>query len=177
MNKEEKTLVIDDLVQKLTANKNFYLADTSALPAEKTSQLRRLCFNKKISMIVVKNTLLEKAMERTSDAQFKPLYGVLKGSTSILFCESGSEPAKMIKEFRKDGTRPVLKAAYVEESVYIGDNMLDTLASIRSKDEVIGEIITLLQSPAKNVISGLLSGKNKLAGIVKTLSERPEKNN
>jgi large subunit ribosomal protein L10 len=174
MNKSEKTVIIDDLVQKLNANKNFYLADTSALPAEKTSQLRRMCYNQKISMIVVKNTLLEKAMEKASDEQFKPLYSVLKGSTSILFCESGSEPAKMIKAFRKDGTRPVLKAAYVEESVYIGDNMLDTLASIRTKNEVIGDIIGLLQSPAKNVISGLLSGKNKLAGIVKTLSERPE---
>jgi large subunit ribosomal protein L10 len=174
MNKAEKTNIIDGLVKQLTDNKNFYLADTSELTAEKTSQLRRLCFNKKIEMIVVKNTLLEKAMERASDEQFKTLYPVLKGSTSILFCESASEPAKMIKEFRKDGTRPVLKAAFVEESVYIGDNLLDSLASIRSKNEVIGDIIGLLQSPAKNVISGLLSGKNKLAGIVKTLSERPE---
>jgi large subunit ribosomal protein L10 len=174
MNKEEKTIIIDDLVQKLSVNKNFYLADTSELPSEQTSKLRRLCFEKKISMIVVKNTLLEKAMERSSDEQFKPMYGVLKGSTSILFCESGSEPAKMIKAFRKDGKRPVLKAAYVEQSVYIGDGQLDTLASIRSKNEVIGDIILALQSPAKNVISGLLSGKNKLAGIVKTLSDRPE---
>jgi large subunit ribosomal protein L10 len=174
MNKEEKTVIIDDLVQKLSANKNFYLADTSGLPSEQTSKLRRLCFDKKISMIVVKNTFLEKAMERTSDEQFKTLYPVLKGSTSILFCESGSEPAKMIKAFRKEGTKPTLKAAFVEESIYIGDNQLDALASIRSKNEVIGDIIGLLQSPAKNVISGLLSGKNKLAGIVKTLSERPE---
>jgi large subunit ribosomal protein L10 len=174
MNKEEKTVIIDDLVQKLSANKNFYLADTSGLPSEQTSKLRRLCFDKKISMIVVKNTFLEKAMERTSDEQFKSLYPVLKGSTSILFCESGSEPAKMIKAFRKDGKKPSLKAAFVEESIYIGDNQLDALASIRTKNEVIGDIIGLLQSPAKNVISGLLSGKNKLAGIVKTLSERPE---
>jgi large subunit ribosomal protein L10 len=174
MNKEEKTSIIDGLVQQLAENKNFYLADTSALPAERTSQLRRMCFDKKISMIVVKNTLLEKALERSSDEQFKSLYPVLKGATSILFCESASEPAKMIKEFRKDGKRPVLKAAFVEESVYVGDDQLDALASIRSKNEVIGDIIGLLQSPAKNVISGLLSGKNKLAGIVKTLSERPE---
>jgi large subunit ribosomal protein L10 len=174
MNKSEKTTIIDGLVAQLTENKNFYLADTSELPAEQTSKLRRMCFNKKIEMIVVKNTLLEKALERASDEHFKPLYPVLKGSTSILFCESASEPAKMIKEFRKDGKRPVLKAAFVEESVYIGDNQLDALASIRSKNEVIGDIIGLLQSPAKNVISGLLSGKNKLAGIVKTLSERPE---
>jgi large subunit ribosomal protein L10 len=176
MNKVEKTSIIDGLVQQLADNKNFYLADTSQLTAEKTSQLRRMCFNKKIEMVVVKNTLLEKAMEKASDEQFKALYPVLKGSTSILFCESASEPAKMIKEFRKDGDRPVLKAAFVEESVYIGDHLLNSLASIRSKNEVIGDIIGLLQSPAKNVISGLLSGKNKLAGIVKTLSERPEKN-
>ncbi len=174
MNKAEKTNIIDGLVQQLTDNKNFYLADTSGLIAEQTSKLRRMCYTKKINMIVVKNTLLEKAMERTSDEQFKTLYPVLKGSTSILFCESASEPAKMIKEFRKDGKRPVLKAAFVEESAYIGDNMLDALASIRSKNEVIGDIVLALQSPAKNVISGLLSGKNKLAGIVKTLSERPE---
>lgn len=175
MNKEEKTLIINDLAGQLTANKNFYLADTSQLPAEQTSKLRRMCFNKKIRMVVVKNTLLEKAMEKASDEEFKPLYPVLKGSTSILFCESGSEPAKLIKEFRKDGDRPVLKAAFVEACVYIGDNQLDILASIRSKNELIGEIISILQSPAKNVVSGLLSGKNKLAGIVKTLGDRPEK--
>ena len=173
MKKEEKTQIIEDLVQRLSENKNFYLADTSELTSEKTSKLRRMCFNKQINLLVVKNTLLRKALEKSGD-NFNPLHDVLKGSTAIMFCESGSEPAKLIKEFRKDSPKPVLKAAFVEESVYIGDNQLDALASIKSKNEVIGDIIGLLQSPAKNVISGLLSGKNKLAGIVKTLSDRPE---
>jgi large subunit ribosomal protein L10 len=174
MNKENKTQIIDELAEALANNKNFYLADTSDIPAVKTSSLRRQCFDKKIKLIVVKNTLLRKAMERTNDAEYQPLYDAIKGPISIMFSESGSEPAKLIKEFRKTGNKPVLKAAFVEQSVYIGDDQLDTLASIKSKNELIGDIIGLLQSPAKNVISALSSSGGKVAGIVKTLSERPE---
>lgn len=174
MNKEDKTQIITDLAEALAASKNFYLADTSELPSQKTSSLRRKCFDKKIKLIVVKNTLLQKAMERTNDEEFKPLYLALKGSTSIMFCDSSSEPAKLIKELRKTDKKPVLKAAYVEQSVYIGDEQLDVLAAIKSKNEVIGDIIGLLQSPAKTVISALQSGGGKIAGVVKTLSERPE---
>jgi len=174
MKKEQKTQIINDLAERLAASKHFYLADTAELSSEKTSRLRRLCFERKISMVVVKNTLLRKALERTNDGEFQPIYGTLKGSTSILFCETANEPAKLIKEFRLKEKKPILKAAYVEESVYIGDEQLDALASIKSKNELIGDIIGLLQSPAKNVISGLKSSGGKIAGVVKTLSERPE---
>lgn len=175
MKKEEKTKVIESLVEKLANNPNFYLTDISSLTAVKTSALRRVCFDKKITMEVVKNSLLKKAMERTTAKDFAPIIAsALKGSTALMFCESGSTPAKVIKEFRKKSDKPLLKAAFVEETPYIGDNQLDALASIKSKNEMIGDIIGLLQSPAKNVISGLLSGKTKLAGIVKTLSDKKE---
>lgn len=174
MKKEEKSQVIDSLVEQLANNSHFYLTDVSSLDAVKTSSLRRACFNKKIKMLVVKNSLLKKAMERSTEKDYQPLFGSLKGSTAILFSEVGSDPAKLIKEFRKTSEKPVLKAAFVEESVYVGDDQLEALASIKSKDEVIGEIIGLLQSPAKNVVSALKSGGGKLAGIVKTLSEKPE---
>lgn len=172
MRKEEKTQVIEDLVGKLESNPNFYLTDISSLTVAKTNDLRRACFGKKISLLVVKNSLLKKAMERKE--AYRELIPALKGNTAVMFCESGSAPAKLIKEFRKKNQKPVLKGAFIEESVYIGDNMLETLASIKSKNELIGDVIGLLQSPAKNVVSALQSGKNKLAGIVKTLSEKPE---
>ncbi|HET7819607.1 MAG TPA: 50S ribosomal protein L10 [Bacteroidia bacterium] len=172
MNKQEKNQMIDSLSTMLKENPHFYLTDTSGLTVEKTNKLRRLCFDKNIKMVVVKNTLLSKAMEKTS-SNYEPLHDTLKGSTSIMFCSVANDPAKLIKDFRKEGNeKPVLKAAYVEESVYIGHNQLDALANIKSKNEMIGEVIALLQSPAKNVISGLLSGKNKIAGIVKTLESR-----
>lgn len=174
MNKEQKTQVIENLVQELAGSNNFYLADLSSLPADKTSNLRRLCFNKNIRLKVVKNTLLIKAMEKTESGIYNELIPAIKGNTAIMYCESGSEPAKLIKEFRKTSDRPLLKAAFVEESIYIGDEQLDMLAAIKSKNELIGDIIALLQSPAKNVVSALQSGKTKLAGIVKTLSEKPE---
>lgn len=174
MKKEEKSVVIDSLVEQLANNSHFYLTDISSLNAEKTSDLRRTCFKKNIKMLVVKNSLLKKALERSTEKDYQPLFGSLKGSTAIMFSEVGSDPAKLIKEFRLKNDKPVLKAAFVEESVYIGDDQLDALASIKSKDEVIGEIIGLLQSPAKNVVSALKSGGGKIAGIVKTLSEKPE---
>jgi len=174
MNKEEKTEVIDSLVKELADNSHFYLTDVASLTAAKTSQLRRLCFNKNIKMLVVKNSLLKKAMERSEGKDYQPLVGSLKGSTAIMFSEVGSDPAKLIKEFRTKNDKPVLKAAFVEECAYVGDNQLDVLASIKSKNELIGDIIGLLQSPAKNVISALKSSGGKLAGIIKTLSDKKE---
>jgi len=172
MKKEEKSQVIESLVEQLANNSHFYLTDVSTLTAEKTSALRRTCYNKNIKMLVVKNSLLRLAMERSTAKDYQPLYATLKGSTAIMFSEVGSDPAKLIKEFRKKNDRPLLKSAFVEECAYVGDNQLDALASIKSKNEMIGEIIGLLQSPPKNVISALKSGGGKLAGIVKTLSER-----
>ena len=171
MKKEEKDLLINSLEAKLSESAHVYLTDISGLDAESTSNLRRLAFKKDIKLVVVKNSLLKKAMEK-SNKDFDPLFEVLKGGTSLMLSEVGNAPAKMIKEFRKKSEKPILKGAYVEESIYIGDSELDMLVSIKSKDELIGDLITLLQSPAKNVISGLQSGGNILAGVVKTLSER-----
>lgn len=174
MNKQEKNQVIDSLSVMLKENPHFYLTDTSGLTVEKTNKLRRLCFDKNIKMLVVKNTLLQKAMEKTS-SNFDSLHDTLIGTTAIMFSVVANDPAKLIKEFRKEGNeKPVLKSAFVEESVYIGHNQLDTLANIKSKNEMIGEVIALLQSPAKNVIGALLSGKSKLAGIIKTLENKKE---
>ncbi|HNY03444.1 MAG TPA: 50S ribosomal protein L10 [Bacteroidales bacterium] len=173
MKKEEKDQFIDSLAEQLKEASSFYLTDTSALNADTTSRLRRTCFRKNVQMQVVKNTLLHKAMER-SGKPFEELYPVLKGPTSIMFSEVPNDPAKMIKEFRRTAPKPLLKGAYVEECVYLGDNQLDALINIKSKYELIGDLIGLLQSPTKNVISALQSGGNKLSGIVKTLSEKPE---
>ncbi len=171
MTREEKATVIEDLTAQLAENATIYLADISGLDAGTTSDLRRACFKANIKLSVVKNTLLAKAME-ASEKEFGELPEVLKGNTSLMFSEVGNGPAKLIKAFRKKSEKPLLKGAFVEEAVYIGDENLDTLVSIKSKEEMIGEIIGLLQSPAKNVISGLKSGGGKLAGILKTLSER-----
>lgn len=172
MNREEKAKYIDDLAAELSANNIIYLADTSELTVEVVNQLRRKCFQSNISMRVVKNTLLEKAMDKVEDKNFGDLKGTLAGATSIMFCEVGNAPAKLIKDFRKKSEKPVLKGAYIEEAVYVGDNQLDALVSIKSKEEVIGDIITLLQSPAKNVVSGLKGAGGTLAGLLKTLEER-----
>ena len=171
MTREEKQNVIQDLTAQLAENSIIYLADISGLDATSTSDLRRACFKANVRLAVVKNTLLAKAME-ASDKEFGELPDVLKGNTSLMFSEVGNGPAKVIKNFRKKSERPLLKGAFVEEAVYIGDENLDTLVSIKSKEEMIGEIIGVLQSPAKNVISGLKSGGGKLAGILKTLSEK-----
>jgi large subunit ribosomal protein L10 len=171
MKREDKNTIIENLTQYISNSKHFYLTDISNLNAESTSKLRRACFEKDIQLVVVKNTLLRKALEKF-DGKFEELYGLLKNSTSVMFADSASIPAKLIKEFRKTYEKPVLKAAYVEESIYIGDDQLDALSSIKSKEELVGDIILLLQSPAKNVLSALQSGKTKLAGIVKTLSEK-----
>lgn len=172
MTREEKSQVIQDLTQTLADNNTIYLADISGLNAETTSNLRRACFKAGIKLSVVKNTLLAKAME-ASEKDFGDLPSVLKGNTSIMLAESANAPAKLIKEFRKKTkNRPLFKGAFAEESVYIGDDQLEALVDIKSREELIGEIIGLLQSPAKNVVSALQSGGNKLSGIVKTLSER-----
>jgi large subunit ribosomal protein L10 len=171
MTREEKANVIQDLTTQLTENSTIYLADISGLDASTSSDLRRACFKSNIKLAVVKNTLLAKAME-ASDKEFGELSEVLKGNTSLMFADIGNAPAKLIKNFRKKADKPLLKGAFVEEAIYIGDENLTTLVNIKSKEEMIGEIITLLQSPAKNVISGLKSGGGKLAGIIKTLSEK-----
>ncbi len=175
MKKEEKNIIIDDLAGMLGKYPTVYITDTSSLTVAKTSQLRRLCFNKGVKMVVAKNKLIRKAMERTNKDAYEPIFVALKGTSAILFSEAGNTPAKLIKEFRKGGgKKPVLKGAFIDQSVFIGDNQLDTLAALKSRNELIGEIIGLLQSPARNVISALQSSGGKLAGIVKTLSERPE---
>ncbi|MGC8824658.1 MAG: 50S ribosomal protein L10 [Bacteroidales bacterium] len=175
MKREEKNAIIDQLVEEIQTYKHFYITDIGGLNAADTSLLRRKCFDKQVKLMVVKNTLLKKALERINGEVYEPLYSVLKDSTSLMLSTTGNAPAKLIKDFRsKDKTKPVLKAAFVEESIYIGDNQLELLVNLKSKDELLGDIVGLLQSPAKNVLSALLSGKNTLGGIVKTLSERTE---
>ncbi|MFD2824157.1 50S ribosomal protein L10 [Lacinutrix iliipiscaria] len=171
MTREEKSQVIKDLTAQLADNANIYLADISGLNADATSNLRRACYKANVQLAVVKNTLLEKAME-ASDREFGDLPTVLKGNTSVMYSETGNAPAKVIKAFRKKSEKPLLKGAFIEEAIYIGDEQLDMLVDIKSKEELIGEIITILQSPAKNVISALQSSGGKLSGILKTLSQK-----
>ena len=173
MRKEDKQVLIDSILGELKACPNFYLTDVSDLNAEKTSQLRRQCFNSGVKMIVVKNALLHKAMQQM-EKDYEGLYDVLKGSTALMLCETGNAPAKLIKNFRKTSDRPILKGAFIEECCYIGDDMIDDLCNIKSKNDLIADVIALLQSPMKNIISGLQSGGHKLSGILETLSERPE---
>ena len=171
MNKEEKHEVVLALTEQMKEYGNFYITDTSNLTVAKINDIRRKCFESDIKMQVTKNTLIRKAMEAI-DGDFTEIYDVLKGSSSIMFSKSGTAPAKLIKALRKKSDKPVLKAAYIDASVFIGDSQLDALVNLKSKEQLIGEIVGLLQSPAKNVISALQSGGNKLAGIVKTLQER-----
>ena len=171
MTKEEKKATIEDLKDALGEIKNLYLADIAGLDAAQTTNLRQACFNENIKLLVVKNTLLAKAME-ASDHNFGELTNILKGNTSLMFSETGNAPARVIKNFRKKSDKPILKGAFIEEAIYLGDDQLDKLVAIKSKDELIGEIITLLHSPIKNVISSLQSGGGKLSGILKSLSER-----
>jgi len=172
MNKEEKVKVVEELKGQLNGYKSIYLTDIAGLDAMQTSKLRRECFNSNVKLSVVKNTFLERAMSE-SETDFGELKDLLKGNTTIMLSESGNSPAKVIKKFRKDGEKPILKGAFVDEAIYIGDDQIEALFNLKSKEEVIGEIITLLQSPAKNVISALKSSSGKIAGIVKTLSENP----
>ncbi|MDB9775986.1 50S ribosomal protein L10 [Vicingaceae bacterium] len=173
MTREEKNIIVNELSDKLNQSSVFYLADIAELDAQSSSKLRRLCFNKQVSLHVVKNTLLRKALEQ-ADGEYEELYAVLKGNTSIMFAETGNVPAKLIKDFRKKAEKPALKGAFIDSAIYIGDNQLETLTNIKSKEEVIADVIALLQSPAKNVLSALQSGGTTIAGLVKTLSEKAE---
>jgi len=172
MTKEEKAKYIDDLSAELIEANVFYLTDTAELTVETVNNLRRKCFQSNIRLRVVKNTLLEKAMDRVENRDYGQLKDTLSGQTAIMFSEVGNVPAKLIEEFRKKNDKPILKGAYIDEAVFLGDDQLSMLSSIKSKDEVIGEIIGLLQSPAKNVISGLKGQGGKIAGILKTLENR-----
>jgi len=172
MKKEVKDTIITELGEKLKNYPHFYLVDVTGLNAEATSSLRRKCFKSEINMVVVKNNLLHKAFE-ASDVDFEPLYGSLKGNTAVLFSQTAN-PAKLIKEAGKATGIPALKAAYAEEGFYVGANQLDALCAIKSKNEVIADIVALLQSPAKNVVSALQSGAGTIHGVLKTLGERPE---
>lgn len=171
MRKEEKHEVVLVLTETIAEYGNFYITDTANLSVAKVNDIRRKCFENDIKMQVAKNKLIRKAME-ASEGDFSEMFDVLKGSSSILFSKSANAPAKLIKQLRRTGDKPVLKAAYIDSAVFIGDNQLDALVNLKSKEELVADIIALLQSPAKNVISGLQSGGNKLAGIVKTLQER-----
>ncbi|MBN8695807.1 MAG: 50S ribosomal protein L10 [Bacteroidetes bacterium] len=161
MKKEEKSQIIDSLVEKINANNKIYLADCSSLTVEKVNQFRRSCFEKNISVTVVKNSLLKKALERADDSRLTDLIPALKGATAIMFTEVGNAPAKLIKQFRAKNDRPLLKGAFVEENIYLGDDQLDTLANIKSKNELIADVVALLQSPAQRVVSALQNKAEK----------------
>lgn len=172
MTREEKAVVIQELADKLSKSPFFYITDASNLPVETINRFRGLCYKRGVEFKVVKNTLLQKAMESLNDG-YTPLFPALKGPTSIMFAEQGNIPARLLKEFRQGGAdKPILKAAYIDSAIYTGDDQLDALTSIKSKEELIAGLIYTLQSPARNVISALQSSGGKLAGIVKTLQER-----
>ncbi len=173
MTREEKTATIEALKEKLSEVSYFYLTDSSTLTVQQTNKFRRLCFEKGVEMRVVKNTLLRKAMESfPDDRNYIALHDSLHGPTAVLFTDTANVPAKLLKEFRKGNEKPLLKAAYIDSAVFVGDDQIDALSSLKSKEELLGEIIGLLQSPAKNVVGALKSGGQKLAGILKTLEER-----
>lgn len=171
MKKEVKDTIIAELGAKLKEYPHFYLVDLAGLNAEATSNLRRKCFKNEIKMIVVKNSLLREAFQ-ASDVDFEPMYSALKGTTAVMFCNIANVPAKLLKEYKKEGI-PTLKAAYAEETIF-GADQLEALVALKSKNEVIADIVALLQSPAKNVVSALQSGANTIHGVLKTLGERPE---
>ena len=172
MKKEVKDTIIAELGEKLKNYPHFYLVDVTGLNAEATSSLRRKCFKSEINMVVVKNNLLHKAFE-ASDVDFESLYGSFKGNTAVMFSQTANVPAKLLKEYKKEGI-PALKAAYAEESLFIGADKLEELAALKSKNELIADVVALLQSPAKNVVSALQSGAGTIHGVLKTLGERPE---
>ena len=173
MTKSEKSIVIERITSELNESKNIYLTDASGLNSVQTSKLRRACFKSNIKLSVVKNTLLEKAMT-SSEKEFGELDQVLKGNTALMFSEIGNAPAKVIKEFRKKVEKPLLKGASIEDAIYIGDEQLSYLADLKSKEELIGDVITILQSPAKNVISALKASGSTISGVLKALSEKKD---
>jgi large subunit ribosomal protein L10 len=175
MTRAEKTAVIEELKSKFESSQFFYVADSSALPVEKINNLRGLFFEKGIEMRVVKNTLVKKALESFGEEKnYAPLYDTLAGPTSIIFSDVANAPARVIKDFRKDNERPLIKSAYIDSSVFVGDDQIDALAKLKSKEELLGEIVTLLQSPIQNLVGALNSGQNKVTGLLKALEERGE---
>lgn len=171
MKSSEKQVIIDSLTEQIKSYDHFYLTDLTGLNAGATSELRRLCFKQGVKLVVVKNTLMRKAMEK-SGKDASELYGVLKGNTSVMFSESGNVPAKLLRDFKKKHKRTTLKGAFVQESVYIGDDQLEALVNVKTKNELIGDVVALLQSPIKTVLSQLQSGGNILHGVLKTLGEK-----
>lgn len=175
MTKAEKTLAIEELSGKFANSKYFYLTDCSELNVETINKLRRTCFENNIQLKVVKNSLIKKALEKaaeTNDENYNEIYGVLKGASALMFTETGNAPAKLIKKFREENEKPLIKAAFVESDVYVGDDQLEALVNIKSKEELIGDIILLLESPIKNLMGSLQSGGNTISGILKALEER-----
>lgn len=170
MRKEDKSIVISQLAETVKEYGHFYLVDTTAMDAAATSELRRKCFKAEIKLVVVKNSLLHKALLSIEDVDYSPLFDTLKGTTSVMFCHTANVPAKLLKEY-KDSV-PTLKAAYAEQCFYVGANQLEALATIKSKNELIADIVALLQSPAKNLVSALQSGGNTIHGVLKTIGER-----
>ena len=171
MKSSEKQVIINNLQEQIDSYNHFYLADISGLNAENTSDLRRLCFKQEVKLVVVKNTLLRKALEN-SGKNAEELYEALKGNTSVMFTENGNVPAKLIKDFSKKHDKPVLKAAYVEESVYVGADQLDVLVAVKSKNELIADVVALLQSPMNTLLGQLKSGGNTIHGVLDTLKEK-----
>jgi large subunit ribosomal protein L10 len=176
MTREEKAVVIEELSNKFKESPYFYIADSSELSVEDINKFRGLCFEKGVEMRVVKNTLIQKALEAAGgeDGGYEDIYGALKGPSSLMFTEVANSPAKVIKEFRENFDKPILKAAFIESAIYLGDEAVEQLAALKSKEELIGDIVLLLQSPAKNVISALKTGGSTIAGLVKALQERAE---
>lgn len=175
MNKAEKTQVIEELSEKFANSKYFYLTDCSELNVETVNKLRRSCFEKGIELKVVKNSLIKKALEKAADVNnenYDDMYTALKGSSALMFTDTGNTPAKLIKEFREDYDKPILKAAFVESEIYLGDDQVESLVNIKSKEDLIGDIILLLQSPMKNLVSSLQSGGSTISGLLKALEER-----
>ena len=175
MTREEKTSVISELKEQFENSPYFYFTDSSTLTVEEVNKLRALCYEKGVEMKVIKNTLAIKALTPNADEKgFTPLMEILKGPTTVMFAETANIPAKVIKEFRRKSNRPILKAAYIDSGIFIGDEQVDALASLKSKEELIGDVILLLQSPIKNVLGSLQSGGNTIAGLIKALEERAQ---
>lgn len=168
---EQKSQIIDQIAKDLADYSNVYVTDISGFTVETVNQLRRICFRKDVKIKVVKNTLLKRAMDK-SENDYSEIYPALVGETSIMLSNVGNLPARIIKDFRNKNSKPLLKAAYIEQATYFGDDQLDALCNVKSREELIGDIVGLLQSPARNVISALQASGGKLAGIVKTLSEK-----
>jgi large subunit ribosomal protein L10 len=173
MKREDKNVIVNQLTEEINKAKHFYIADIGGLNASETIALRRICFKEDVKLLVVKNTLLQKALER-AEGHYEELYPILNGPTSVMITDTGNKPAKMIKSFRKKHKKPELKGAYVEECVYVGENLIEKLVAVKSRQELLADLVAQLQAPMNNVMSSLQSGKHILAGLVKTLSEKEE---